>query len=154
MNLLKLTFIEFFFRTIPEWILLILVSFILNKRDICIKKVIISVVLLSICNFFIRMLPIHLGVHTIILFFFYVCISVFINKIGVIESIGSVIVSTIFLLICEGINAIILVNILHVNIKIIFEDPILKTLYGLPSLLIFSIVLFFFHKKIQISKKT
>ncbi|MBP1863873.1 hypothetical protein BD780_002176 [Clostridium tetanomorphum] len=58
------------------------------------------------------------------------------------------------MLICEGINAIILVNILHVNIKIIFEDPILKTLYGLPSLLIFSIVLFFFHKKIQISKKT
>lgn len=138
--MLKLSLLEFFFRAIPEAFLLIFAIYAFSKTAINIKKYLISSILLVILAYSIRFLPIQFGVHTILSFVVMIVLIVNINKINIIKTIQSSIIVIILEFICEAINMIIIQNIFKMDLNYVFNNPTLKILYGIPSLMIFACV--------------
>ena len=138
--MLRLTLMEFFTRGLPEAFLFIFAAYAFSKRFIDIKKYIISSVLYGFMAYMVRFLPIHYGVHTIMNVFIIIILTVNINNIDLISSIRSAITVIILQFICEGINVLIIQYILRVDMNYVFNDPVLKTLYGIPSIIVFACV--------------
>jgi hypothetical protein len=147
--MLRLTAFEFIFRALPEAFLFIFAGFVFSNNKINAKKYIISSILLAICIYFIRMLPINYGVNTILVIIIQTAILTSINKIDVIKSIKSAIVVAICLFILEALNVLMLSIIFKEQFNAIMLNPILKIIYGLPSLIGFIIIISCYY----ISKK-
>lgn len=139
--MLKLLPIELFLRAIPEALILILAGYAFAGKEIEKKLFCISSILLGVSAYLVRMLPIHFGVHTIILLVVYVLLSVSINKIDIIKAISAGLVSSIILFLCEWINVFVLTDVLKINIDILFKSPIKKGIYLLPSIALFALVI-------------
>lgn len=135
--MLKLTPLEFFTRGLPEAFLFIFAAYAFSKRFVNIKSYIISSVLYGFMAYIVRFLPIHYGVHTIINVFIIITLTVNINKIDLISSIRSAITVIIVQFICEGINVLIIQYIFNADMNQVFNHPVLKILYGIPSIIIF-----------------
>ena len=147
--MLKLTWIEFFLRGVPESFVFIWAIYVISQENINKRKYIICSICVALVTFFVRFLPIHLGIHIIINNVFTVCAVVIIG-IPLLKSIYSTICSSLLLLVGELINAIFL-NAFKVNIEIAFKNPFIKCILELPSLIFFilSILLirFLFKRK-------
>ncbi len=139
--MLQLSLLELFFRTLPESCIYIWAGYIFSNNKIDKTKFILSSILLSLCTFCIRLLPIHFGVHTILFLVAYILICVFMNKVDLIKAISSGLTSVIILFICEGINVFLLNELLQVDIEITFKEPVTKLLYGTPSLFLFGLII-------------
>lgn len=148
--MLKLTAFEFILRAIPEGFIFILASYALANRKINMNRYIISSLLASICVYLIRVFPINYGVHTILNFIVQTVILVNINKIDIIPAIKSAIITFIFLFISELLNMLALSYIFKDDLETMLSDEILKTLCGLPSLILFGIFAVCYYK---LSKK-
>ncbi|GAA0727759.1 hypothetical protein GCM10008905_25740 [Clostridium malenominatum] len=136
----ELSLVEFFGRAIPEGFLFIFASYAFSKTAINKRDYLISSILMSFIGITIRKLPIHYGVHTILSIISIILLSVNINKIDVIKSIQAAIILIILQFICEGINVFIIQYIFKADISHIFNDSMLKTLYGIPSLVVFGVI--------------
>ncbi|MBM7871358.1 branched-subunit amino acid transport protein AzlD [Clostridium pascui] len=143
--MLKLTPMEFLVRGLPEAFLFIIAAYAFSKKVINIRKYIISSILYGIMTYLVRFLPIHYGVHTIINVFALIIITVNINKIDLISSIRSAVTTIILQFICEGINVLIIQYIFNTDINYVFSDPVLKTLYGIPSIIVFACVAIIYY---------
>lgn len=144
--MLQLSLLELFFRTLPESCIYIWAGYIFSNNKIDKTKFILSSILLSLCTFCIRLLPIHFGVHTILFLVAYILICVFMNKVDLIKAISSGLTSVITLFICEGINVFLLNQLLQVDIEITFKEPVTKLLYGTPSLFLFGLIITILYK--------
>lgn len=131
--MLRLTWIEFFLRTIPEIFILIWGIHVVSKKSINIPKFIISSIALSILTFFVRWLPIYFGVHMIINQILITSIMVIID-IPIIKSIYSTLLMLFILTLGEFLN-VGLLNLLNINTSIEFINPLKKCLYWSPSLI-------------------
>lgn len=149
--MLKLTLTEFFVRGLPEAFLFIFGVYAFSKNFINTKKCIISSLLYGFMAYMVRFLPIHYGVHTIINVFIIIALTVNINKIDLSASIRSAITVIILQFISEGINVLIIQYILGADINHVFSDPVLKTLYGIPSIIVFAVVAIAYY--IRLSKR-
>jgi len=138
--MLKVTLLEFFTRGLPEAFIFILAAYAFSKKIINIQKYIISSLLFVILVYTIRSLPIHYGVHAILNIFIFIVITVNINKIELIKSMRAGIIAIILEFLCEGINVLIIQYIFKADINYVFKEPVLKILYGIPSMLIFAIL--------------
>lgn len=149
---LHLSFLEFIVRGIPEAILFVFAVYIFSNIKFEIKKFIIASSILAISTFLVRMLPISYGIHTILNIITLVLIASVVIKINIIDSIRCGILTAILMFICEGINMG-LIQLIHGNqIEKIFSNPTLKTVYGLPSLIIFTIIILL-YKFIKSNRK-
>lgn len=149
---LQLSFFEFLCRTIPEALLFILAIYIFSGVKFKVKRFLLSSFILAIITFLVRMLPISYGIHIMLNIIVFFSIQNLIIKINITDSIKYSILTAILMSICEGFNVGFL-KIFNVNrIEEIFNNPILKTLYGLPSLIIFLIVLLI-YKLIKCNRK-
>lgn len=131
--MLRITWIEFFLRDIPETFTLIWGIHVLSKKSINMIKYIISSIILSIAIFFVRWLPIYFGVHIAINQILIISIMVIID-IPIIKSIYSTLLMFSILALGEFFNMILL-NFLNINTSIEFMNPLKKCLYWLPSLI-------------------
>ncbi len=149
--MLKLHWIEFFLRLIPENLLMIWGLSVIYKLSFNLKRYIISVVLLSLCVFFIRSLPIYWGIHTFIAIILITSI-IFIQGIPLITSLCGTLLMFFILSLSEFFN-ILMLNVLGIKIDLISTNSIMvsirKCLLGIPSL----IIMFLFIKLIQYFKK-
>ena len=143
--MLRLTMFEHEVRLIPEVLLFIFATYAFSSTKINIKRYIFSSISLGVCVFLIRMLPINYGVHTILNLIVLTIITIVINNIDVINGIRSSIITSILLFFCEGFNVLIL-NILYgETIQQLIADPITKTIYGMPSLICFAIIVISYY---------
>lgn len=147
-----LSFFELIIRGIPEGILFVFAVHIFSNTKIKFKNYVVSSILLTITIFLIRMLPISYGIHTILNIIMLVVITSVVLKISIIDSIRSGILTAILMFICEGINMGLIQLINGNEIEKIFSNPILKTVYGLPSLIIFTIIILL-YKFIKSNRK-
>lgn len=134
--MLKLTFIEFFLRTIPESFAIIWGVLVISKKHITKIQYVIFSLSSALVTFLVRYLPIHLGIHTIITTIFIISIGIIIG-IPIIKSIISVFILTLLLLISELINMLILnfINyIFNININKTLTNTYIKCVFELPSL--------------------
>lgn len=149
--MLKLHWIEFFLRLIPENLLMIWGLSVIYKLSFNLKRYIISVVLLSLCVFFIRSLPIYWGIHTFIAIILITSI-IFIQGIPLITSLCGTLLTFFILSLSEFFN-ILMLNALGIKIYLISTNSIMgsirKCVLGIPSL----IIMFLFIKLIQYFKK-
>ena len=146
--MLKLSAIEFAARAIPEAFLLIFAVYTFSSTRMNKKNYLLSSLLMIIMIFIIRSLPISYGIHTILSIIVIILLSYSINGIDVINCIKSTIITIIFQLICEGTNIFIIQYILGKDMNHIFTNPNLKTIYGIPSLIIFACIISFRYIKL------
>lgn len=143
--MLKLQPIEFFLRVLPESFLFVLAVYIFSQTKIDKKKYFISGLIFSIVVFIIRRLPINYGVHMILSVLFLLFISTKYNKIDVISSIRSIILTYLIQLISEALN-ILFLNITNVNLEVAFLNPITKNLLGIPSIIFTFLIIMISYK--------
>lgn len=143
--MLRITLIEFFFRGLPEGFLFMFAVYAFSKTPINIKRYIISSVFFVPTVYLIRLLPIQYGVHTILSIMVINVLAVNTNKISIIKSIQTSLMAVILQYICEGINVFIIQYIFKADIMYLLSDPSLKILYGIPSLLIFAVIVFTYY---------
>lgn len=143
--MLRLTAFEFIVRLIPEAFLIILAIFALSNTKLNVKRYIISSLLLGICEYGIRMLPINYGVPTILDIFIMIILMWSINKADVIGTIKSSLITTIVLFICEGLNVFVLSIIFKDRLEQTMLNTTLKTIYGFPSLICFTMITIIYY---------
>lgn len=133
--MLKLTWIEFFLRSIPEMFILVGGIHIISRKSFDMPKYILSSVVIAILSFFVRWLPIYFGVHMMINIILIISIM---NIIGVpvIKAIYSTLLITFMLSLSEFLNMIVL-SLLNINIESL--SPFIKCLFGVPSLIMMSL---------------
>lgn len=144
--MLKLSFLEIILRTIPESLLFVLVPYVISTKEIERSKYVKSVFILSLSVAIIRAFPISYGVHTLLNLILLVVLLNSVNGIEMGLSIKSVIVTTILLLISEGINLLALKLLIGNISKKMLINPINRIIMGMPSLIIFGILLFILFK--------
>ncbi|MVX64082.1 hypothetical protein GKZ28_10315 [Clostridium chromiireducens] len=138
--MLRLTALEFIVRTIPEALVYIFAGYIFSNKEIKVIRYLTSSLLLAVITFFIRMLPINYGVHTILIIITQIIVLVCVSKIDTILSIRSSIITTICLFVTEVLNMLVLNVIFKEQLESIMLDTWLKTIYGLPSLGSFALI--------------
>lgn len=143
--MLKLPVLEFFTRGLPEGFLLVFAIHCFSKTNIEIKKYLISAILMAIAGYSVRLMPINYGVHTILNIIIVSILTIFINKLKIMKAVKAIIITVILESICEGINLFIIYYILRIDINNTFKNPILKTMYGIPSLIILGIIVLVYY---------
>lgn len=143
--MLKLSVFEFLVRSIPEVLIFMFAIYSFSKTRLNRKRYLLSSLLLGICVFLIRMLPINYGVHTILNIIMITVIACSINKIDKLKAIRSSIIMTIALFVCEGVNVAILSLVYGPELEMLFENSAIKTIYGLPSLVAFGAIVMIYY---------
>lgn len=144
--MLELSIWELFFRTIPEGFAFMLAAYVFARKDIEKNKYILSSILLGAIIYLFRKLPIHFGVHTILLIMVYSLLAVTINKIEIKKAVSAALSSTILMFLSEGLNVILLDKLFNIKIEDFVNIVSLKLLYSSPSLIFFAIIVFVFYK--------
>ena len=143
--MLQLTLLEMFTRTIPEGITFIFAGYVFSNNKLNIKNLLISGVLLGLGTYFIRHLPIHFGIHTILNFLLHMSLLVWINSIEFSKAISTALISIIILLVCEWINIIVVAEVFHIPADFFLNENLLRMLASLPSLFLFFIIVYLYH---------
>ena len=151
--MLKLTLLEVFFRGLPEGLVAIFAVYAFSKTVLNIKRYLLSSIIFITAVYLIRLLPIQYGVHAILNIIVIIVLTVNINKISIIKSIKASIMTVILEFICEGINVFIIQHIFKVDIVYLLSESSLKILYGIPSLLIFAIIVSTYYFYVARRKK-
>lgn len=131
--MLKLSWIEFFLRTVPEIFVLVWGIHVTSRRSINLFRYIFSSITLALITFFVRWLPINFGVHMIINMALITSIMAII-EIPIVEAMSSTFLMLFILSLGEFLNTLLL-NLLNINTSIIFINPFIKCLYYSPSLI-------------------
>lgn len=132
--MLKLTLLEFFLRVIPEAMTFILGVHAWSKIQIYKKNFLLSSFLLAVGIFMIRMMPISYGIHTLLTIIVVIILMTQLQKIDIVKAIRGSIITIICQFCAEMINAIMITTLFKQDLEMIFEQPLLKIIYGLPSL--------------------
>lgn len=142
--MLRVSLIEFVLRIIPESFLFLLTAYVFSNKKIEKKLYIISGFIIAISMYFIRLLPIQFGIHSVIGVIIVILVAVNINKIPTSKAISSAVMIIIFEAIFETINLVFIDKVLNLNVQAVLSDSVSKLVYFAPSLIILgcSIVLF------------
>lgn len=135
--MLELTWIEFFFRNIPELFILIWGVHVISRKSFDISQYVLSSIVMAILTFFVRCLPVYFGVHMIINIILIITIMA-ITGIPIIKAIYSTLLMIFILSLSEFLNMIIL-SLLKIDTSSQFLNPVMKCVFGVPSLAILSI---------------
>ena len=136
----RLTWIDLLLGVIPENIVFILGSYVFSNTQIRIKKLLLSVFLISLSTYLVKLLPIQFGVHMFIFIMVFVLILFFINHIDIIKAVTWVLLLFIIRLVTEWITLYVLKEFFNISINTLLDEPMKKLLYTSPSLLMFLIV--------------
>ena len=139
--MLHLTWFEFLFRSIPESYFIVLAVHAFSKQTINRKRYLLAGLADAVMVFAVRELPISYGIyHTAIIIILLNIIVHYINQIKVRDCIRSSIITFVILYICELLDIFIMQNFLHLDVETVFGNVYLKTLSGLPSLMLFILI--------------
>ena len=150
--MIHLSWLDFLLRHLPEGFIIILAGYAIAKKDINAKLYILSGVLLGVLNFAIKFLPISSIFHMVLSIIAAVAILISINRIKTLYAILSTIICFMITIITEAINMLILSKIFNLDTARIFQEstPLVKNLYGLPSLVLLGLIIviyYFINKK-------
>lgn len=144
--MLKISIFELFVALIPETFIFIFGAYVLSNTRFDYKKIIITGLIAGFATYLIRLLPIFPGVNMIFVILVIPLLLVVINHIEIMKAIPSVLLLLITRLGTETLNIILLDSVLQMKMEELTNDPIKKTLFGMPSLLLFALVIFIFYR--------
>lgn len=135
--MLKIDWFQILFRLLPETFTLTFIIYTLSGEHIQKKKYISTSLILSFFVYASRMLPIFLGVHTVINIVVYISAFIILG-ISLVKAIKNTFIAVLILELCELLN-LFLNLILNIDVSKV-SNTYLKTLYGMPSLILFIII--------------
>ncbi|SMC24554.1 hypothetical protein SAMN02745134_02208 [Clostridium acidisoli DSM 12555] len=144
--MLKVSFLELFFRGFPESILFIWAISLINMKKISKKVWLLLSIFLSIIVYMVRLLPIQFGVHTLITVVFLIISTNYFIKLPLTRAISSSLIVITLLSICEFINSVLLIHLFNIDILNLVNIPSKKILIYMPSLVLFAIFILIFNK--------
>lgn len=139
--MLKLPIIALFLRTIPEGILVIFASHVIHGYQLNLKRILLTGGILGVCTYIARLLPVHFGVHTIILLSALIFLLVKMHGFNTSKAITSALLSFIILSISDLILVFMYVNVLKMSTDVLLDMSTKSILLGLPSLFLLLIIL-------------
>lgn len=142
--MLKLSFIEFIFRAVPEEFLCILFCYIIAKKPLEREKYIISSIGLALTVYFVRFLNIDFGIHTIIASFIFIFLLIFVNKFNIITAVSAVFIVDISLTISE-LSYMYILQKLNIDFASLIKTPLQKIINTSPTFLILIIIISLFY---------
>lgn len=147
----EMSLINFIGRTIPETLFFVWACYTLSQTKIQVNRYFLSVIIMLILYCGVKLLPLHSGVHTLLIMVEIIIINIVINKINLIKSI--VVTLSVFIIefICEIIDLFIIQYLFKADTTYIFSNSKLKVLYGLPTFVFF--VFFIILLKFLINKR-
>lgn len=134
--MIKMSFLELIIRLIPEEAIIIWACYILSKTKLHLNRYLLSSISLALITYIVRSLPINLGINTVILLGVLIVMNIYINKISIIKSISVSVITVILESLCEVINILMIQYLFKANLNKVFNNPISKTIYGIPSLVL------------------
>ncbi|NMB96755.1 MAG: hypothetical protein GYA02_09125 [Clostridiaceae bacterium] len=143
--MLTFTWLELLVLAIPECLIFVYGVYKLANKPIYAKRFTLSVLLMTLCGYLVRQLPIQFGVHTLITIMIFIIVSIYVNHIEMFKAITSILLLYIIRLVTEWFNFFLLQKIFSISIESLFDDPVKKVIYTLPSLFMFFISVFIVH---------
>lgn len=151
--MLRISWFEFIVRGIPEEFLFVFAVHAFTKTGINLKKYLLSGTVLWVLAYLIRFLPIQYGIHTILGLIVLILLVNFINKIDIIKTIRAAIIAFILEFVFEGLNLFFIQFVLKIDMDMMMNNPILKPLYGLPSIILFGIFVIAYYFRLSKRKE-
>ncbi len=145
--MIHLSWMDFVLRYIPEALLIILAGHAVQRKKIKLPNYLISSLILSLLNLIFKALPINAVIPMAMSGVAAILILKYINKIKTFYGIISILICYILLIILEAVNIAILGGVLKLDTNKIFLEstPLIKNLYGLPSLILFALLIIGFY---------
>ncbi len=144
--MIKLSFLELIIRSIPEGAIFIWACYILSKTKFQLNRYLLSTISLALATYIVRSLPINLGINTVLSLGVLIITNININKISIIKSISVSVSSIILLSTCELINILMIKYLFKADLTKVFSNPLSKTIYGIPSLVLFVLLIIIINK--------
>lgn len=133
--MLKLTPLDLIIIGIPESLLIFLLIYSLAKKKVDKKSYIQASAIQATAQYFIRMLPINYGVHTVLAMVLTILLLVYLIRLPIIKAITYTIIAVIIVALSEEFYMAILINIIKVDFKSIAGKTMISTFYVFPYLI-------------------
>lgn len=143
--MLKVTLFETLVRGIPEALTMMLAMYAFANKKLVKKEYLTSSLILVAIVYLIRLLPINYGIHTILNIFVLIFLAFNVNKIDLIVSIKASILILVILFLCEGLNLWVIQNVFSTDINHLFDSVFIKTIFGIPSTIMFSLIVISYY---------
>lgn len=132
-------------RSFPEGMFMFLSASILLNMKMDIKKIIVQGFLFAIAGYFIRMLPINFGVHTIFAILIFMAMLCKLNNVDTFVSIKTGLIIAILSFISDISIILIYLGVLGLSENILFSRSAIGALISLPGLIIFISLTYLFR---------
>ena len=127
--------IFFFLQNLPESFVVILFCYSLLGIKANLKDILLLAVIQGMLNFVI-LLPISLGFHTVILTFTLIFLLYWKTRINISKVILCVLICLLIFIVIESISLPLVIKLTGTQYSIGFYDPILRSIYTAPQVLI------------------
>lgn len=144
---MRLSLIEIILRLIPETCFVNYSIIKLSNNEFNKKKYIESCLIAVLCGYIVRSLPISNGIHIILNIISFAAISIIINKFDVVDTIKSIIIIFVVMMILEGLNILAITSISKDQINNILNDSTGKVILGIPSIIAYAVITFILYKR-------
>ena len=136
--MLEISLLQLACKGIPEGIAYVVGMYALTGLKIRWKQLSFMSGILILATYLIRLLPIRFGIHTMLILFTAIVVFMVTTKTPVIRNIKAALMILAFLIVSEMIN-LLLLQVLYDSDRVqeIIADNIQKTLYSIPSTVIF-----------------
>lgn len=154
---MKLSLIELLIKGIPEGFLDIWAMYIFTRTKLDKTAYITLSFIFIIATYCIRRLPINYGVNSMLSILLFIVLFVMVHKVEFRNAIRSAIIVMILLFISEGLNILLLTSVYGTTeTKQLLITPLSKSIYSIPSTIIFALIILIFHliiSKISTNRK-
>jgi len=132
----KIPLIALALQVIPEGIAVVTLTFVLSKAELNWGKICLLGIGLSLVVYTIRLFPITLGVHTIVSLGLLIVFMNAFTDVDTTTSVVSSVISFITLLVFEKVSIKIITSVFNITIETILKNSIVRTLIGLPHVVL------------------
>ena len=139
--MLKISVFGLFMAAIPEAFLFTFGVYILVNEPFNYRRIAITGLLTGVATYFVRLLPLFPGSNMIFITLISTVLLVYINKIYIIRALSSFLTLLIIRLITEWLNLLVLIEVLKMDLNELADQPLMKTIAFLPSVLVFAVVI-------------
>lgn len=136
-------------RGIPEACIHMYAMYALANVTIDKKKYAASSTVLAFLMVLISYLPISYGIHSILVVMAIIGLGVMVNHFDTVYCISIAIINMIIQFLAEGINVLLIEKVLKIDLAKAMASPLIKSIYGIPSLIIFFGIICIIHRVIR-----
>lgn len=123
---------QMIFLGLPEGITLAIFAFVLSKLKIEWLKIIIIGSILPVVTFFLRLLPITFGVHTIVSIGVLFFLLIILGRINLVSAVTNSIITFLFLIIFETICSAIIMNLFNLSLDTVKNNVFINMAVAYP----------------------